>query len=209
MTTTLPDGEGGFPGNRTLTARFTVQDTTLHLTLTATTDAPTLMNLANHSYWNLGPYATTAGHSLTIAADHYLPGDPATTIPTGEIRTVSGTGFDYRKPRPIRAGQEGLLDLNFCLSTQRQTLRPVATLTGPTGIRMTMATTELGLQLFDGHITGMANTNDLDGKPTQDYAGLALEAQFWPDAPNNPGFPDITLQPNQSWTQQTSWTFTR
>ena len=101
------------------------------------------------------------------------------------------------------------MDVNFCLSSARQEPRHIATLIGPTGIKMTMASTEPGLQVFDGHITGMAECRDLDGNAVLDYAGLALEAQFWPDAPNNPDFPDIQLDPNQSWNQEATWTFTR
>ncbi|KMW56303.1 Aldose 1-epimerase [Candidatus Rhodobacter oscarellae] len=189
----LPDGEGGFPGHRDIQASFALEDNALTLTLTARTDAPTILNLANHSYWNLGPEPTTRGHLLQVHADRYLPAGDA-NIPTGEIAPVAGTRFDYRQPRAIEAGDEGLLDNNLCLSDARQPLRDVATLTGPTGVEMTMATTEPGLQIFDGHIL--------------DYAGLALEAQFWPDAPHNPAFPRIETHPGETWVQRTRWRFT-
>ncbi|MEL7114761.1 MAG: galactose mutarotase [Pseudomonadota bacterium] len=149
LTLALPHGDGGFPGNRTLTARFDVKGTALTLTLTAETDRATLFNLANHSYWNLGSHPTTLGHTLQVAADHYLPADETELLPFGEIAPVDGTRFDFRAGRAITAGAEGLLDLNLCLSPTRQSLRNVATLTGPTGITLEMATTEPGL-CFEG-----------------------------------------------------------
>ncbi len=203
-------GEGGFPGNRTITARFQITaPATLTLTLTATTDAPTLLNLANHSYWNVGPEQTTKGHRLTVHADRYLPTEQPSTLPTGEIADVTGTRFDYRRGRAIEAGAEGLLDNNFCLSDTRQPLRPAATLTGPTGIAMEMGTTEPGLQVFDGHILDLPHVASTDGPPLEAYAGLALEAQFWPNAPHNPHFPSILLHPGEEWRQITTWTFTK
>ena len=204
---TLANGEGGFPGTRHLSARYQIIGADLRLTLTAKTTAPTLMNLANHSYWNLGPSPTTAGHHLTIKADHYLPGDITDFLPTGEIADVTGTRFDYRNGRAVQAGAEGLIDNNFCLSNARRPIRHVATLTGLTGVEMQIATTEPGLQIFDGHILGLGSVSDMDGNTPQPYAGLAIEAQFWPDAPNNPAFPSIILRPNQSWQQITNWTF--
>ncbi len=203
----LPDGAHGFPGNRTLTATYNVRDTSLRLTLTATTDAPTLMNLANHSYWRLDDTPTVAGHTLKIAADRFLPATPEDVLPNGEIAQVAGTRFDYRQGRALNAGNDGLLDTNFCLSDTRQPLRPVAWLTGPSGLKMQMATTEPGLQVFDGHILNLPQYPGNDGLPYVAYAGVALEAQFWPDAPNNPAFPSIILRPGDDWEQVTTWSF--
>ncbi len=207
LTLWLLDGDGGFPGTRHLTARFLVQDTTLSLALDATTDAPTLMNLANHSYWTLGPGATTHGHILTIHADRHLPSEPVTTLPTGTIAEVANTRFDYRQGRKLEDCTEGLLDTNFCLSDTSQPLRDIATLAAPDGISMTMASTEPGLQVFDGHILDYPDLSTTRGTAPVPYAGLALEAQFWPNAPHNPHFPAITLHPGQPWQQITTWTF--
>jgi len=201
----LPDGHGGFPGNRTLTARYALSDATLSLTLAATTDAPTLMNLANHSYWRLDDAATTQGQTLHIAADHTLPTD-GDLLPTGTVALVASTRFDYRKGAILRTGKEGLIDTNFCLSPTRTALRDVASLTGRSGVSLTLATTEPGLQVYDGHSLTLPDITGNDGTPYTAYAGLALEAQFWPDAPNNPTFPDITLRPGQDWQQTTTWT---
>ncbi|MYH58405.1 MAG: galactose mutarotase [Boseongicola sp. SB0675_bin_26] len=201
-----PDGEGGFPGTRRVEARFEIADRTLSLTLTARTDAPTILNLANHSYWRLGKAPTTRNHKLQIHADRYLPSDPDTTIPTGEISDVAGTRFDFRDGRVLNDGADGLLDTNFCISASRQPLREVARLTGPDAT-MVMASTEPGLQAFDGHILACPDQRTNDGVAPVSYCGLALEAQFWPNAPHEPGFPDITLYPGQNWRQVTTWTF--
>ncbi|NSX55046.1 galactose mutarotase [Sulfitobacter sp. 1151] len=190
----LPDGQGGFPGNRTLIAAFILSEATLSLRLSATTDRTTLINLANHSYWNLGGAPTYAGHRLQINADHYLPTHD--NLPTGEIAPVAGTHFDFRTPRDLTPGTDAVLDHNFCLSNTRRPVTDVATLTGPSGLSMTMATTEPGLQIYDG-----AN---FPGAP---YAGLAIEAQSWPDAPNHSIFPSINLSPDHIYSQTTCWTF--
>lgn len=208
LTLDLPYGQGGFPGNRQITARYDITATTLRLTLTATTDAATLMNLANHSFWRLDDAPTYSGHSLQIFADHYLPSAPSDNLPTGTISPVANTHLDFRQPRALTPKTDAPLDTNFCLSNSRQPLRQVARLTGTSGLKMDMATTEPGLQVFDGHILNLPYYPSNDGPPHRAYAGLALEAQFWPDAPNNPGFPEILLHPGDDWQQVTSWTFT-
>ena len=205
----IPDGEGGFPGARKISALYEVfAPATLALTLEATTDAPTLMNLANHSYWNLGPAPTTMGHGLRVAANRFLPATED-SFPTGEIADVAGTRFDFRNGRLVEAGIEGPLDNNLCLADARSPLRHVATLTGPTGVEMRMATTEPGLQIFDGRNLEMPGFASMDGPPHAVYAGMALEPQFWPDAPANPDFPSILLGPGESWRQETRWSFAR
>jgi aldose 1-epimerase len=209
LTLNMPDAEHGFPGNRTLTARYDITDATLRLTLTATTDAPTLMNLANHSYWRLDDHPTFDGHTLRVAADHYLPTTVDDVLPTGQIADVTNTRFDYRTARRLTPATDGLIDNNFCLSQTRQPLRPVAWLTGTSGLTMEMATTEPGLQVFDGHILSRSDAPGNDGTPYQPHAALALEAQFWPDATNNPDFPSIILRPEDRWQQVTTWSFAR
>lgn len=206
----LADGAHGFPGTRQIIARYDfADDATLRLTLTANTDAPTLMNLANHSYWRLDDAPTFKGQTLKLAADRYLPSTVEDVLPTGEIAAVEGARFDYREGRTLGAGTEGLIDTNFCLSKSRQPLRPVAWLTGQSGLSLEMATTEPGLQVFDGHILDLPDYPSNDGPPHVAYAGLALEAQFWPDAPNNPEFPQIILNPGDAWKQVTTWRFLR
>jgi aldose 1-epimerase len=190
LTLDLADGEGGFPGNRQITARYDLEPDRLRLTLDVTTDALTPVNLANHSYWNLDGSQSFEGHQLRIAADHHLPVTKAVT-PTGEIAPVAGTGFDFRTSRKLSGGAPPL-DTNFCLSKKREPLRDVLWLTGQDGITMTLATTEPGLQIYDSR---------------PDYRALAIEAQYWPDALANPAFPSILLGPAEPWQQVTEWRF--
>ena len=193
----LPDGEGGFPGNRVAHVHYHLSGTTLSMTVTATTDKQTLINFANHSYWNLDGRDTWAGHRLWIAADRYTPTDDA-NFPTGEVRDVAGTPYDFRTEREIHP-QHPDFDTNFCLSNAPTTPRDVLTLTGQSGVAMTIATNQPGIQVFDA-----ATTNRPNRSP---YEGLAFEAQNWPDAPNKPGFPSIGLRPAQTYEQITSWRF--
>ncbi|WP_425051850.1 aldose epimerase family protein [Psychromarinibacter sp. S121] len=204
-----PDGEAGFPGNRVVTARFDVlEDATLRLTVDAETDAPTLMNLANHSYWRMDDAPTVKGQVLTLAADHVLPRDEDMIV-TGEILPVDGTRFDYREGRALEAGAEGLIDNSFCLSRARVALRPVASLQGQSGVRMEMSTTEPGVQVFDGHILELPQYAGNDGPSPVAYCGVALEAQFWPGATAHPEFPSFVLRPGDDWQQVTEWRFAR
>lgn len=192
----LSNGDGGFPGNRTLIAEYELRpDATLRLTIRATSDADTLLNATNHSYWNLDGSDCASGHMLQIAADHYLPCD-GDNLPTGEHRDVQGTEFDFRQPRHFAPGAPPL-DHNFCLSDQQTALRDVLWLTGRTGVQMTLATTEPGVQVYDHR----------DRAPL--HHGLAIEPQGWPDAPNQPGFPSITLKASETREQISEWRFRR
>lgn len=204
LSLTLDNGDDGFPGRRQITADYSVAGRTLTLRLSATTDAPTLMNLASHSYWNLTGRPTTTGHHLTVAAEAYLPTD-AGDIPTGEQRAVSGA-FDLRQPRLID-GTEGW-DHNFCLCAAPRALTDVATLTGGP-VAMTLATTEPGLQVYDGRGIGTAPFAGHGGAPYGAFAALALEPQRWPDAPNQPSFFPVTLDVGAAYAQETQWRFDR
>lgn len=195
----LCDGVGGFPGNRTLTAVYELNDTSLQLTLTATTDKTTLINLANHSYWNLDGSDTFDGHALRISADHMLP-TTQEAVPTGEIKSVENLAYDFRTWVELVPGNIPL-DHNFCLTDARRDVTDVATLKGTTGVTMTMSTTEPGLQVYDGRTTGTGHAD------FQDYAGIALEAQGWPNAMNEPAFPSVTLPAGETYKQITRWTF--
>lgn len=197
---TLPDGAGGFPGNRQVTADFVVAaPASLTLTVTTTTDAETIVNFANHSYWNLDGSETWSGHRLQIAAPAWLPND-ADFKPTGEIRPAEGTEMDFRQPRAITPGAP---DLDTCLVLGHSpvALRDVLWLTGTSGLCMTMATTEPGVQVYDQRVPARP------GRAL--FEGLALECQGWPDAPNRPDFPQITVRAGESVTQVTQWRFSR
>lgn len=200
LTLDLMDGLCGLPGNRTITAIYEVAEAaTLNLTITGTTDAKTMMNFANHCYWNLDGSDRYDGHQLMIKADHFLPCD-ASNVPTGEIADVTDTPMDFRQARSVTAG-EPPFDHNFCLSSSTEPMRDVVTLRGLSGVEMTMATDQPGLQVYDGRSPA---------RPGRDlYEGLVFEAQAWPDAPNNPRFPSIEVTPDQPYTQSTQWRFTR
>ncbi len=192
----LPDGMCGLPGRRVVTATYTVTaPATLTLDITGTTDADTVMNFANHSYWNLDGSGDWSEHHLKITADQYLPATDDST-PTGEIADVDDTPMDLRKGRIISL-QTDAFDNNYCLSTTRMPLRDVLKLRGQNGVTMTMATTEAGVQIYDGR----GNVHP--------YEGLAIEAQCWPDAPNHRGFPSIKLRAGDTYHQTTQWRFER
>ncbi|MBL4918136.1 aldose epimerase family protein [Szabonella alba] len=189
----LADGEGGFPGNRVIRATYGLQaPATLRLTITMQTDAPTVANPAHHGYWTLDGPGGIAGQRLCINADHVTEVDAA-LLPTGRLLPVAESGFDFRAPRLIEPGQPPL-DTNFCLSRARGKLRDVLWLEGRSGVSLTLATTEPGLQIYDQR---------------PGYQALAIEPQFWPDAPNRPEFPPIMLQPGQDWQQVSEWRFAR
>ncbi len=197
---TLAAGAGGFPGTRHLQAAFSAQaPATLTMTVTATTDAETILNLANHSYWNLDGSKTWTGHTLQVAAEAYLPND-ADFKPTGEIRSVARTEMDFRQPRPISPGAPAM-DNCFVLGRTRVALRDVLWLTGTSGLTMTVATTEPGVQVYDQRAAQ---------RPGQGlYEGIAVECQGWPDAPNHAHFPQITVKPAEVLTQITQWRFAK
>ncbi|SFJ33456.1 aldose epimerase family protein [Jannaschia pohangensis] len=200
----LDDGEMGFPGAMRIEALFTcAPGACLRVEYTATCEAPTLCNIAHHSYWNLSGSADVSDHYLTVAADCYVPVDDD-LIPTG-VADVAGTEFDFRAGRSLPGA--GLLDHNLCLSDARGPLRDVAVLHAP-GLSMAIATTEPGLQVYDG---AKLNTPvpGLDGRRYGPHAGVALEPQVWPDAPNHDDFPDCGLRPGETYHQITTFTFSK
>lgn len=200
LTLTLPEGEGGFPGTRHVRATYSVSaPATLRMAVTVRTDAVTLINFANHSYWNLDGTQHWSGHTLQIAADRYLPSTKVFT-PTGDIAPVTGTPYDFRQPRVLAEGTPPL-DTCFCLADSRRPLTEVLGLTGTSGLRLKLATTEPGVQIYDGRAAGAP------GRPN--YQGLAIEAQLWPDAPAHPGFPSIELAPSEGYSPVTEWRFDR
>lgn len=195
----LADGEMGFPGELTVTLHYRLLPSAcLEVEFLATTTAPTLCNFAHHSYFNLDGTGSIQNHRLQIQAEHYLPVD-AEAIPTGEIAAVDGTAFDFRELKPIN-WQKAAYDHNFCTAQAPQALRPVALLQGEKGISMRLASTEPGLQCYDGRY--------LEGGHVA-YAGLALEPQAWPDAPNHAHFPSAELWPGQVYQQVTRYYFSR
>lgn len=202
----LPDGRGGYPGNRVITACFTAAaPAQFSLEISATSDAATLINIANHSYWNLDGTASLAGHVLTISADTYTPVD-ADLIPTG-VAPVEGTGFDLRDGGTLGLPEGQRLDHNFCLTGAEGDLKQACTLTGQTGLSMSIETTEVGLQVYDAGANPTSAYIGHNGAHYGAFSGVALEAQRWPDAPNQDGFPSCELRPDETYQQTTRWTF--
>lgn len=204
FTLTDPAGAMGYPGTCHLRATYEIRDpATLSLILEAETDAPTLVNLAPHSYFNLDASDDIRAHELRIDAQAYLPVDED-SLPTGEIRSVAGTPFDFRIRRPIG---NAACDHNFCLSRQRVEKRDVAVLSGGTsGIEMTVATSEPGLQFYDGAKLDVP-VPGLQNRHYGPSAGLCLEPQTWPDAVNHAGFPGPVLRPGDSYRHETDYRF--
>jgi aldose 1-epimerase len=206
FTRTSPSGEEYYPGALAVSISYLLIDDTIVLRYEATTDAPTIVNLTQHTYFNLTgqPQNRLTTHELTIDADEYLP-ITANLIPTGEVRTVAGTPFDFRTPVALggrwhmddaQLNAAGGFDHNYVLK-DRQTLAPAAELRDPrSGRTLQIATTEPGLQFYDGHLLHSG------------HAGLCLETQHFPDSPNRLEFPSVTLRPGQRYRSQTAWRFT-
>ena len=206
LTITQAAGDMGFPGELTTSVTFSLlPDGILDIRIEAETDAPTLCNIAHHSYFNLGG-ETVSDHLLMVDAESYLPVD-AELIPTGEVRSVAGTGFDFRNPSPVR--QAHPVDHNFCLSRERGPLRPVARLASPaSGVAMELRTTEPGLQVYDGAKINV-DLPGLSGQTLGAHVGIALEPQVWPDANHHDDFPQAVLRPGEVYQQHTQYIFSK
>ncbi|TNF18158.1 MAG: galactose mutarotase [Rhodobacteraceae bacterium] len=199
----LPGGHMGFPGALDLLCTYRVAGAALEIELQARTDAPTYCNLTNHSYFTLTGAPTTRGHRLRIAAEEVLELD-ARMIPTGRPVPVAGTGLDFRRP----AAPEVPLDHNFCLAETRRALTPVAVLEAA-GLSMTLSTTEPGLQVYDGRALDRTGQAGLCGGTHGPHAGIALEPQAWPDAPNQPWSAQALLRPGETYRHLTRLAFSR
>lgn len=205
------DGEEGYPGDLDVTVTFSLNDThELRIDYLATCNSPTVLNLTNHTYFNLtGPgCGTILNHQLQIHADHYLPTD-ASQIPTGTVSDVSDTPFDFCRTRAIGqniAQVPGGYDHNYCLNHPSGQLSQAATVFDPqSGRIMEVLTDQLGLQLYtgnklDGSLTGLGGTY-------QKHSALCLETQHYPDSPNHPDFPTTTLNPGRTFRSTTIYRF--
>lgn len=209
MGLTSKDGDQGYPGRVEVVCRYRIEaPASLFIELSATTDAPTVVNLCQHSYFNLDGSDTILGHELMIPADSVTAVDDG-KIPTGEIRAVEGTEWDFRRPRKIadpRTGTSANYDINFIVGHERLTEpRLAARLYSPkSGIAVEIESTEPGLQLYDGYLLD-APVPGYGGKRHSANAGCCLESQNFPDAPNQPGFPSAVLRPEQTYRQVTGF----
>lgn len=197
----LGDSDDGFPGNLDLSARYSLDaGGALDIVLEGRTDRPTFCALAHHSYWSLDGATDLSGHRLTIAADSYLPVD-AEMIPLDTPAPVAGTAYDFRTLRPLLAPGTAPLDHNFCLRGDGPGLHPACTLE-TAGMRLEVSTDAPGLQVYDGAGLNTAPFAGHQGRPYGAHAGLALEPQHWPDAPNHPDFPPVVLRPGDTYRQR-------
>jgi aldose 1-epimerase len=214
---TSRDGEEGYPGNLSVNVVYTLTDRNeLKIDYSATTDKKTVLNLTNHSYFNLNPAGDDVlQHVLMIQADKFTPVD-AGLIPTGELRSVAGTPFDFRKPMAIGAridqDDEQLklgkgYDHNFVLNKKGKGVELAARVVEPTtGRVLEVLTSEPGVQFYSGNFLDGA-VRGKGGKVYGRRSALCLETQHFPDSPNHPTFPTTELKPGEKYHSTTIYKF--
>jgi aldose 1-epimerase len=204
-----PDGDAGFPGALTATCVYRMlEPATLRVELSAVSDKPTVVNLTQHSYFNLDGSPDILDHEVTLFADFYTPAD-ADLIPTGEILTVAGTPYDFRSARPVRHPAAIAYDTNFVASRQRgpDGIAPVALVRSPTnGLSMRLFSTEPGVQFYDA-ATLDCPAPGLGGARYGAHAGLCFEPQAFPDSPNRRHFTDCVLRPGGQYRHVSEFRF--
>lgn len=210
-----PDGDEGYPGTLSVEVTYTLTEDALQIVYTAATDKPTIVNLTQHSYFNLAGQDSgdVLGHGLRVEADSILEVDEA-SIPTGRQLPVSNTPFDFRLAKPIGrdidAGHPQLeiakgYDHTFVLAGESR--EPAVELVEPvSGRRLEVYTTQPGVQVYtanylDGSIEGKG------GQVYRKHAGIALETQHFPDSPNHPAFPSTVLRPGETFESRTVYRF--
>lgn len=218
MTIDSPDGDEHFPGNVKATVRFALgEDNSIRISYEATTDQKTIINMTNHSYFNLSGNASRSieDHTLCLNADAFTPVD-STFMTTGEIRQVKGTPMDFTVPKALSGsiGQsdEQLkngngYDHNWVLNTRGDTTQLAAKLMSPTsGIVLDVYTDEPGIQVYSGNFLD-GSVVGKKGIPYQKRAAICLETQHYPDSPNKPDWPSVELLPGQKYTSYCIYKF--
>lgn len=220
LTYVSPDGDQGYPGQLTATAKYSINDhNELTIEYTATTDKATIVNITNHTYWNLAGEGSGSvmDQKVMIAGDAYLPTD-ATAIPTGEVRNVAGTDFDFRKAKPIgrdiRDAKEQQLvfgrgyDHNWVISRKEaEKPREVARVTDPkSGRVLSLWSAQPGLQFYSGNFLDGTTSGKSGGVYRQGDA-FALEPQVFPDTPNHPDFGSAKLEPGKTYRNVMTYKF--
>ncbi|TDE54584.1 galactose mutarotase [Nonomuraea mesophila] len=189
---TSPDGDQGYPGTLTATVTYTLAEDALRIDYSAKTDAPTVVNLTNHSYFNLKGGGDVLDHVIRMEAEHYLPVDEG-KIPTGELAPAKGTPFDFTEPHAVGERYDGAYDHCFVLDGDIRV--------NAGGLTMEVTTTEPGVQFYSGSMLDGVET------PYGPFAGLCLETQHFPDSPNQPQFPSTVLRPGEIRTSSTTYRF--
>ena len=207
------DGDEGFPGNLNCTVTYTLTNNNeLKISYKATTDKPTIVNLTNHSYFNLAGAGNgdVLGHKIMVNADYFTPADKA-LIPTGEIHTVKGTPLDFTGAETIGSRIDKLpqthgYDHNYVLNSSIGSLALAARVYEPTSGRvMEVYTTEPGMQFYTAN--GMRGVKGKSGKLYHRHYGFCLETQHFPDSPNKPHFPSVVLRPGETYNTVTVFKF--
>ena len=209
------DGEAGYPGNVSAVVRYTLVKGDLRIEYRATTDKDTVVNLTNHSYFNLAGQGDILSHQLTLHASRFTPVD-AGLIPTGELKSVASTPFDFRKPTAIgariSADDKQLVlgrgyDHNWVLDSSGGKLTEAAELYDPgSGRVMKVLTDQPGIQFYSGNFLD-GSIKGKGGKPEQLHAALCLETQHFPDSPNHADFPTTELKPGATYHTVTVYSF--